>query len=186
MKKLLGSILLASMIYSSAIAAEYNIDKTHTNIGFKIKHLSISNVIGNFKDYDAIIDYDKDKNIFNKLEANIKVASINTENKARDEHLQKDDFFKASKYPQITFKMKKYTKINTNQGKALGTLSLAGVSKDIELNVDIGGTAVMRGVEKLGFTLSGNISRKDFNFAPASSTIALGDNITLKDRKSVV
>ena len=104
---------------------------------------------------------------------------MNTENKGRDEHLQQDDFFKAKKHPEITFVMKSYKKASANAGKVNGTLSIAGVSKDISLDAEIGGTAQQRGVEKLGFSMSGKIKRSDFKFAPGSSTMSLGDEITL-------
>lgn len=104
MKKiLLGSFLAASILASNALSKEFILDKAHTNVAFKIKHLQISNVNGNFKDYDAVVDFDSTKFEFNKLQANVKVTSINTENKARDAHLQQDDFFKAKTHPNITF-----------------------------------------------------------------------------------
>ena len=174
-------VLVASLVVSlfalNLAAKEYTIDKAHSNVGFKIKHLSISNVTGNFKDYTAVIDYEGGE--LKKLEAKIKVAFINTENKGRDEHLQQDDFFKAKKYPEITFVMKSYKKMGANAGKVNGTLSIAGVAKDIVLDAEIGGTAQQKGVEKLGFSLSGKIKRSDFKFAPSSSTVSLGDEIAL-------
>ena len=178
MKKLVFiSALVASVFALNLTAKEYTIDKSHSNVGFKIKHLSISNVSGNFKDYSAVIDYENGE--LKKLEAKIKVSSINTENKGRDDHLQQDDFFKAKKHPEITFVMKSFKKAGKNKGKISGTLSIAGVAKDIVLDAEIGGTAEQRGVEKLGFSLNGKIKRSDFNFAPSSSTASLGDEITL-------
>ncbi|TQR58167.1 YceI family protein [Campylobacter troglodytis] len=175
MKKILfASALVASLFSSNLVAKEYVIDKAHSTVGFKIKHLSISNVTGLFKDYDALIDYENGE--IKRLEAKVKVASVNTENKGRDDHLQKDDFFNAKKYPEITFTMKSFKKVK-NSAKIVGTLNLVGVSKDIELDADIGGTAEQRGVEKLGFSLSGKIKRSDFKFAPGSSTVALGDDV---------
>ena len=181
MKKIfLSSFLAASLLSSGLFAKEYVLDKTHSDVGFKIKHLQISNVKGNFKDYDAVIDYDPQSAEFKKLEANIKVSSINTENKNRDEHLQKNDFFKAQQFSQMTFVMKNYQKISNEKGKMNGTLTIAGVSKDIVLDTEIGGTAKTKdGKEKVGFSLSGQIKRSDFNFAPESSTVTLGDEVNL-------
>lgn len=177
MKKiLLSSLVAASLLSSALVAKEYTLDKTHTNVGFKIKHLQISNVRGNFTDYDGLVDYDAQSGEFKKLEAKIKVASVDTDNKSRDDHLQQDDFFKAKTYPEITFVMKKFDK---NTKKMTGTLSIAGVSKDITLDTDVGGVAQAQGKEKLGFSLNGVIKRSDFKFAPSSSTVALGDEVEL-------
>lgn len=181
MKKILfSSVLAASLLVSNALAKEFYIDKAHSNVGFKIKHLQISNVNGNFKDYDALIDFDSKNYSFNKLEAKMKVSSINTENQTRDNHLQQDDFFKAQKYPSVEFVMKKYEKISNEKGKMIGTLSIAGVSKEISLDTEIGGVIKTdSNKEKAGFTLKANIKRSDFNFAPNTSTITLSDDIAL-------
>ena len=182
MKKILLSSLVAASLLSSAVfAKDYTLDKTHTNVGFKIKHLQISNVKGNFKNYDAVIDFDPASAEFKKLEATIKVASVNTENQTRDNHLQQSDFFDAKKYPDLSFVMKKYEKIDNEKGKMTGTLTLAGVSKDVVLDTEIGGVAKgQNGKEKVGFSLNGKIKRSDFKFASSSSTITLGDEIALE------
>ncbi|EAI4297967.1 polyisoprenoid-binding protein [Campylobacter lari] len=179
-KLLLGSFLAASILAGNALSKEFSLDKSHTNVGFKIKHLQISNVNGNFKDYDAVIDFDSAKFEFNKLQANVKVASINTENKARDAHLQQDDFFKAKTYPNITFTMSKYEKISNEKGKMYGSLNIAGVTKDIVLDTEIGGVIKTdSGKEKAGFTLQGQIKRSDFKFAPDTSSLTLSDEVQI-------
>lgn len=179
-KTFLSSFLVACLLSGGLFAKEYVLDKAHTDVGFKIKHLQISNVRGNFKDYDAVIDFDPQSAEFKKLEASIKVASVNTENKSRDDHLQQDDFFKAKQFPEMTFVMKSYQKIDNEKGKMSGTLTLAGVSKDVVLDTEIGGVAKGKnGKEKIGFSLSGKIKRSDFNFAPGNSTATLGDEVGL-------
>ncbi|EAH4936411.1 polyisoprenoid-binding protein [Campylobacter lari] len=177
MKKiLLGSFLAVSILASNALSKEFILDKAHSNVAFKIKHLQISNVNGNFK----VIDFDSAKFEFNKLQANVKVASINTENKARDAHLQQDDFFKAKTHPSITFTMSKYEKISNEKGKMYGSLNIAGVSKDIVLDAEIGGVIKTdSGKEKAGFTLQGQIKRSDFKFAPDTSSLTLSDEVQI-------
>ncbi|WP_139451793.1 YceI family protein [Campylobacter armoricus] len=181
MKKfLLGSVIIASLVNVNIFAKDFNLDKTHSNVAFKIKHLQISNVNGNFKDYNADIDFDSSSFQFNKLEAKIKVSSINTDNKARDAHLQQDDFFKAKTYPDIIFTMDKYEKISNEKGRMYGNLNIAGVSKKIVLDTEIGGVIKTdSGKEKAGFTLQGQIKRSDFSFAPETSTLTLGDEIQI-------
>ncbi|MCR2064606.1 YceI family protein [Campylobacter helveticus] len=181
MKKLLFSSLLAASLLSPALMAkDYVLDKTHTDIGFKIKHLQISNVKGNFKDYDAVIDFDPATNEFKKLEAKVKIASVDTDNKTRDNHLLQDDFFKAKKHPEMTFVMKKYEKKGDDEGKMSGTLTIAGVSKDIVFDTEIGGVAKGRdGKEKIGFTLESEIKRSEFKFAPSTSNLTLSDEVKI-------
>lgn len=181
MKKIfLSSFVAVCLFNGSLFAKDYVLDKTHTDVGFKIKHLQISNVRGNFKDYDAVIDFDPQSKEFKKLEATIKVASVNTENKTRDNHLQQDDFFKAKKFPDMTFVMKSYEKKGDDEGKMTGTLTIAGVSKEVVLDTEIGGvTKLSSGKEKIGFSLEGEIKRSDFSFAPSTKNITLSDEIKL-------
>lgn len=181
MKKLfLTAIATALLLCSSLLAKDYTLDKTHTDVSFKIKHLQISNVRGNFKDYDAVIDFDPQSKEFKRLEATIKVASVDTDNKTRDNHLQQDDFFKAKKFPDMTFVMKKYEKSGDDRGKMTGILTIAGVSKEIVLDTEIGGVIKLDSMkEKIGFSLKGLIKRSEFNFAPSTKTITLGDEIWL-------
>ncbi|EAL9108944.1 polyisoprenoid-binding protein, partial [Campylobacter coli] len=83
-------------------------------------------------------------------------------------------------FPNMTFVMKKYEKIDNEKGKMTGTLTITGVSKDVVLDTEIGGTAKGKdGKEKVGFSLNGKIKRSDFNFAPGTSTITLSDDINL-------
>ncbi|CCF80275.1 Putative periplasmic protein [Helicobacter bizzozeronii CCUG 35545] len=106
-KKVIGFSLLSCMLASPLLAKPYEIDKAHTRVGFKVKHLSISYVTGDFKDYSAVVDFDPASHTFKKLEADIKVASVDTDNQNRDAHLRTDDFFKMEKYPEIHFVMEK-------------------------------------------------------------------------------
>ena len=178
MKKIFFSLALASCVFvASANAKAYEVDKTHTNIGFKIRHLGISTVNGDFKEYGGSIDFDPKSFVFNSFEGYTKVSSINTENKSRDSHLQEDDFFKAKKYPELTFKMKKYQKKNNKKGTMIGDLSIAGVTKEVKFDTEIGGVTEYKGKEKIGFSLRGSIKRSDFNFASGANT--LGDEVEI-------
>ncbi|WP_104722578.1 YceI family protein [Helicobacter mesocricetorum] len=186
-KVLLGSLVAISLLSTGALAKEYNLDKVHTDVGFKIKHLQISNVKGNFDDYSATIDFDPMSAEFKKLKAIIKTASIDTDNESRDDHLRQDDFFKVKKYPDMTFVMKKYEKIDNQTGKMTGTLTLAGVSKDITLETEIGGIVKDKdGKERVGFSLNGKIKRSDFKFASSVPTLTVGDDIYLNIELEVI
>lgn len=142
----------------------WNLDKAHSNIGFKVKHMMITNVSGEFTDFDvqlAALQPDfSDANI--QFEA--KVASINTKNEQRDAHLKSADFFDADSFSVIKFVSSSFTKKSETDYLLEGTLTIKGVSKTVKLDVEYGGTFVDPwGVAKAGFSLQGKISRDEFN-----------------------
>ena len=124
---------------SQAIAADkYEIDLVHSNIGFGVKHLTVSTVTGNFKDYAGTIEFDpKDASAF-KADVTIQASSISTNNEARDNHLRSADFFDAEKFPIITFQSKKLEQ--NGEGYILtGDLTVKGVTKEVSIPVGIAG-----------------------------------------------
>ena len=99
-------LLITALAVSSLFAqkAGWNLDKAHSGVGFSISHMVISEVTGNFKDFDITFSSTKSDFTDASVAASIKVASINTDNEKRDSHLKSDDFFNAEKFPLITFK----------------------------------------------------------------------------------
>nr|WP_104682163.1 YceI family protein [Helicobacter felis] len=178
MKRFLQCFVVLCALGVGLKAGEYVIDNAHSRVGFKIKHLKISSVHGDFKDYSAVIDFDPKSHVFKKLDATIKVASIDTSNAKRDAHLRSDEFFKAKKYPDLHFVMQKYEKVNANHGRMTGTLNIAGVSHKVVLQTEVGVTQ-HQGQNKLGFSLSGKIKRLDFKLALEKSTHLIGDTVVL-------
>jgi len=177
-KVILSAAVAALMSATSALAGEFVLDKAHTNVGFKIKHMSLSNVNGNFGDYDATIDFDADKKAFNAFKASVKTASVNTANDKRDEHLRSADFFDSANKPEMTFEMSKYES-DGDEGKMTGTLSIAGVSKEVEFEIDDIAVGEQNGKKKAGFEMSAKIKRSDFNFAAGTPAAMLGDEIKI-------
>ncbi len=179
MKKVAIALFLGSAL--SLCASEFILDKTHTSVNFKVKHLSITNVMGQFSNFDAKIDYDDATKSFKVFEADVDIVSVDTKDKGRDAHLQDGGFFNSQKFPKATFKMDRYEKKSDNEGKMHGTLTIAGVSKNVVLDTDIGGTAKDReGVTKLGFSLETDIKRKDFNVASSTPEAVIGDKVEIK------
>lgn len=162
--KLLSKILLSSALAMTlANATPHTLDNMHTDVGFSVKHLMITNVKGNFTDYEGKIDFDYKTKTFNALEAKIKATSVNTGIEKRDNHLRSDDFFAAAKYPEITFKMKSY-KADGDEGVMTGDLTIRGITKEVELDVeDIATIKDLEGNNRVGFTLKGKINRMDFD-----------------------
>lgn len=129
MKKLFLVSTLVVALGVSAFAAPYVLDKNASKVGFTIKHLKLNNVEGSFGKFDATIDYDSAKKVLNVLEGQIEVASVDTANKKRDDHLRANDIFYVEKFPKMTFKMTKY-----EAGKIYGDLTIKDKTKNIVLD----------------------------------------------------
>lgn len=171
----LASILAAGALY----AGTYNVDRSHSNVGFKVKHLMISNVTGNFDKFTGSIEYDEKTNKVTALSGKIIVDSINTENKKRDDHLKSVDFFDAKNYPNLTFKLD-----TIQDDKAYGVLTMRGVSKKVVLDFELNGTVTDPwGNKRVGLELSGKLNRKDYglnwNKALEAGGIVVGEKVKL-------
>lgn len=172
-------ILTLLMTLTFAQAADYMLDKAHSHVEFKVKHMMISNVSGDFKDFDAVIAYDEKGKKLTKLEGTVQVASIDTGIEKRDNHLRSDDFFAADKHPKMTFKMTK-----ADGDSVTGDLTIRGVTKTVTLDMDFGGVATDPwGNERMGFELNGKINRKDFglswNKALETGGVLVGDTVKI-------
>lgn len=182
--KLLGSLLLGTLLsVSLANATPYSIDKAHSDIGFSVKHLMISNVKGNFTKYEGEIDFDSKTKSFNKLDATIDAVSIDTGIEKRDNHLRSADFFYAQEYPTITFKMKSY-EAKGDEGVLIGDLTMRGVTKEVTLEVEELATGKgFKGENRVGFTLKGKVNRMDYglkwNKALELGGVAVGEDVKL-------
>lgn len=139
------------------MATKWLLDPTHSEITFKVKHLMISNVKGEFTNFDAEITTEDDTFSKAKVSASIKTDSVFTNNTDRDTHLKSADFFNAEKYPAITFEAEALT------GDVTGNLTINGVTKPVTLDVDFGGIGQDPwGNTKAGFSFEGKIKRSDF------------------------
>lgn len=151
------------MNFGLANAASYSVDNAHTNVGFSVKHMMITNVKGDFKTYDAQIDFDEATKSFKTFSANVNTASIDTGIEKRDEHLRSDDFFASEKFPKMTFVMKSY-EVDGNEGKMKGDLTIRGITKPVVLEVeDIASVKDFQGSKRVGFSLKGKINRMDYD-----------------------
>jgi len=164
---------------STASKTNWKIDKAHSEIAFKVKHMMISTVTGHFEDVDATVETDKDDFMNANFSFIAKTASINTNNSDRDAHLKSDDFFNTEKYPELKFKSTSF-----DRNKLTGNLTIRDISKEIQLDVDFNGIAVdPYGQTKAGFEVKGNINRKDFNLMWSAITeagsVVVGDTVRL-------
>jgi len=141
---------------------KWALDTAHSEVGFKVKHLMISTVNGNFGSFRA--DLSSDEGFKNaSLIFSIDTASINTGNEQRDGHLQSDDFFNAEKFPTITFKLENITPKNEDTFEYSGALTIRDITLPTTFNVSYNGMMTdPYGQVKAGFEVTGKVSRKAF------------------------
>ncbi len=169
------SIITAGALF----AGTYNVDKSHSSVGFKVKHMMISNVKGHFDSFKGSFEYDEKTKTLKKFDGTIEVSSINTANKKRDGHLKSDDFFDVAKYPTITFQLEK-----VENDTAYGKLTMHGITKNIKLDYENNGTIKDPwGNTRTGLVLSGKINRKDYgltyNTVLEAGGVAIGESVKL-------
>ena len=160
------------------MSTKWNLDPSHSEITFKVRHMMISNVKGEFKNFSIDLESadDEFKNV--KANATIDTASISTNNTDRDNHLKSADFFNTEAHPQITFETDSLNEDVT------GNLTINGVTKPVKLDVDFGGINVDPwGQTKAGFSFEGKIKRSDFglnwNAALEAGGVMVSDEVKI-------
>ena len=160
------------------MATKWNLDTTHSEITFKVRHMMISNVKGEFKNFNVDLE-SEDENFKNvKASASIDTSSISTNNTDRDNHLRSAEFFNAEAHPQITFET------DSLNEEVTGNLTINGVTKPVKLDVDFGGISVDPwGQTKAGFSFEGKINRSDFglnwNAALEAGGVMVSDEVKI-------
>lgn len=145
------------------LTGTYNFDKAHSNIGFRVLHMGLAEVPGNFTDFTGTINYDGADVTKSSVEFSAKVTSVNTGVQPRDNHLRTADFFEVEKYPDMMFKSTRIEKKGNNQFIAHGDFTLKGVTKQIALPVTINGYLKdQRGNVKIGISALTTINRSDY------------------------
>jgi polyisoprenoid-binding protein YceI len=163
---------------------KWTLDPTHSELQFKIKHLMISTVTGQFNQFNGSVETKGDDFTTAKINFSAVVDSISTNNEQRDAHLKNNDFFDAANHPQLTFTSDKLEKINDEEFKLEGILTMRGISKKVSLAVELGGiTQDPWGNTRAGFTITGKINRQDFgvSFGAITETggLLLGDEVKI-------
>jgi len=167
----------------------YGIDTAHSSVGFKVRHL-VSKVSGGFNDFDGTIVAYFGNLDSSSVEFTIQATSIDTKNEKRDSHLRSVDFFDVEKYPEITFKSSKITKIDGDSYAVVGALTMHGVSREITLTVDFLGEMTAMGGTRAGYELTTTLNRKDFeiswNRALDAGGFVLGDDVEININLEVI
>ncbi|WP_333600853.1 YceI family protein [Flavobacterium sp.] len=164
--------------------ATWAIDPTHSEIGFKVKHMMFTNVSGKFNLFDAVIENEDDHFETSKINFTAEVNSINTGNDDRDNHLRSADFFDVENFPKLSFKATSVQKVNEGVFHINGDLTIKDVTKNITLETEYSG--LMKdpwGNTKIGLSVNGKINRKEFgltwNAALETGGVLVGEEIKL-------
>ena len=160
------------------------IDTLHSEIGFKIKHLMISNITGVFNEFEASIITTGEEFLTAEIEFSINANSVNTHHEKRNSHLKSSDFFDVINYQKINFSANYYKVLDSDASSELfGYLTIKGITKQIKLDVEFGGLKRdIGGVEKAGFSVQGKINRKDWDLN-WNSTLENGEVIIANEVK---
>lgn len=182
--------LVAVLALTIGVKAQsnWNVDASHSKLGFAVTHMMVSETEGKFKVYEGKVASVKPDADFTdaKVEFSVDAASINTDDEKRDGHLKSADFFDVEKFPKITFVSK-----SMKPGKVKGTyvlvgdLTMHGVTKSVTLTA-IGASKIVKdpyGMERYAFKVTGSINRKDFglgwNAALEAGGVAVSENVRL-------
>ncbi len=174
--------MIAVLVAGAATAqTNWSIDKAHSNIGFSVAHMVVSETTGNFKDFDAKVVSTADDFAGATVEFSAKTASVFTDNEKRDGHLKSDDFFNAEKFPELKFT----GTLVKDGGKYVlkGNLTMRDVTKPATFEVTYGGRVKAFGGEKAGFKIKGKVNRKEFGLkfdkALEGGGLIVGDEVEI-------
>ena len=160
------AIYLIAFLFAINLQAQdtWKMDKAHAKMTFTVTHLSLSEVDGVFKDFEASITTSKEDFSDAVFEASADLTTVSTNNEKRDAHLQKEDMFDTANHPKLTFKSSGIEKVEDKKYKLKGDLTIKGVTKAVELNLTLMGTMEHPRSKKqmAGFKVSGTINRTDF------------------------
>lgn len=166
------------------MATIWKVDPAHSEFQFKVKHLMITTVTGYFREFDLEVETEGDDfKKANRIEFTADIDSIDTNNKDRDTHLKSEDFFHAEEHEQLLFVGKDF-EVGDDEATLTGDLTIRGVTKPVTVKVEFGGIILdPYGQTKAGFTITGQISRKDFgltwNAVTEAGSVVVSDEIKI-------
>ena len=162
----------------------WNIDGAHSEIGFKVSHMMITNVNGIFNTYTATMAADAADFSDAEISFEADIDSVSTRNEQRDGHLKGEEFFNAAQFPKINFKSTSFNKTGDGLYTMKGMFNMHGVEKEVSMNVEFTGTVVDPwGQVKSGFEITGSLNRSEFgltwNATSEDGSIVLDEVIKL-------
>lgn len=187
MKCIISRLLFLSLILVPALASAtvWNLDPDHSSIGFKVRHLMVTNVTGSFDKSSGMVRIDDRDITKSSVSVTIDTASVNTGVRKRDDHLRSADFFDVARFPTMTFTSKKIIATGSDRLKVTGDLTIRGITREVVLDVE-GPTKEIRdpwGHTRRGASAVTRINRKDFglvwNKALETGGVAVGDEVSI-------
>ena len=163
----------------------WQIDPTHSEVQFAVRHLMISTVRGQFEKFSGTVDLNEANPTLSSVDVQIEAASINTRNDQRDGHLRSPDFLNADQYPTITFKSKRVEQIDANHGRIIGDLTIRDITREVPLEVEYSGQAKTPwGTTSAGFSAHTKFNRNDWdlnwNQALEAGGVLVGDRVDIE------
>ena len=159
---------------------EWVLDKAHGKLSFTVGHLMVSEVEGWFKDFDATITSDKEDFSDAVVTMTAQTSSINTENEMRDKDLKSDKYFNVIKYPALIFRSRSFIKVDGENYKVTGDMTIHGITKTVGLNARCRmGINPMTKKPVAGFKVTGTISRLDFGIGASAPVAMIGEVVSI-------
>jgi polyisoprenoid-binding protein YceI len=163
----------------------WQIDNTHSQVTFSVRHMMVTTVKGQFKVLSGKLEIDEQHPENSWVEAEVDVASIDTRDERRDGHLRSPDFFDAANYPTITFKSTKVEAVGDHEYRVSGDLAIHGVTRQVTFDAEYSGQLKdPYGMQRAGLSAKATINRKDFglnwNQALESGGVLVGDKVTIE------
>jgi polyisoprenoid-binding protein YceI len=168
----------------------WQIDNAHSQVQFSVRHMMISNARGRFENFSGTVQFDDANPTNSSVEVQIEAASINTREPNRDNHLRSPDFLDVAQFPNITFKSTRLEKVDDQNGRITGDLTIRGVSHPVVLEVEYAGQSKMWGRVSAGFSATAKFNRKDWglvwNQTLESGGLLVGDQIQVSIELEIV
>ncbi|MFJ5922339.1 YceI family protein [Kitasatospora sp. NPDC092948] len=166
------------------LTGDYSIDPTHSKIGFAVRHAMVTNVRGEFTEYEGKLHLDGANPAASTAELVIKVASVHTNQAQRDEHLRTGDFFEAATFPEITFKSTSAERIDGDTYRMHGDLTIKGTTRPVVLDLEFTGAATdLYGANRVGFEGGTSVDRTSwgltYNAALETGGVLIGEKVKL-------
>jgi len=173
-----AGIALCFLAMSLGTQAEtFTVDASHTDIGFTVKHLMLSNVKGSFTSFDGTVEFDTAASSLLSIEGSIEAASIDTNNGKRDDHLKNADFFNVAEFPKMAFKSTSIEKTGKNTYTVSGVLTVLGTERTVALPVTVAGPIDDPwGNKRIGLACSTELNRRDLGITNSPATM-IGDEV---------
>lgn len=166
------------------LTGNYVIDTTHSAIGFSVRHAMVTNVRGSFTEYEGLLHLDGADPAASTAAITIKVASVDTNQAQRDEHLRTGDFFAVEAHPEITFRSTSAQRLGEDSYRMTGDLTIKGTTRPVVLDLEYTGTATdAYGIDRVGFEGGTTIDRTEwglsYNAALETGGVLIGEKVKL-------